>query len=221
LPFRAAGETPRVSPARAGQCPADRQVREQQRPAHDPAGEKRPPGAGRALAGGFGPRLAKGQRGAVAGAMAPAMAATQCHLHSGREQETHCVSPARAGQCPVDRLIREQRRPAPDPAGEKRPPWAGRALAGGFGPRLVLIPAWHCGRGDSPCQRDRGTRIARDRHSGREQETHRVSPAPARRCPVDRLIREQRRPAPDPAGGKRPPGAGRALVSMIFAGPVV
>jgi len=32
----------------------------------------RPPGAGRALAGGFGPRLAKDQRGAVAGAMAPA-----------------------------------------------------------------------------------------------------------------------------------------------------
>jgi len=31
--------------------------------------------AGRALAGGFGPRLVKDQRGAVAGAMAPAIAA--------------------------------------------------------------------------------------------------------------------------------------------------
>ena len=45
------------------------------RPASGPAGAKRPPGAGRALAGGFGPRLEKGQRGAVAGAMAPAIEA--------------------------------------------------------------------------------------------------------------------------------------------------
>jgi hypothetical protein len=63
------------------------------------------------------------------------MAPTQFRLHSGRDEETHRVSPARAGRCPADRLIQEQRRPAPDPAGEKRPPWAGRALAGGFGPR--------------------------------------------------------------------------------------
>jgi len=66
------GNATRVSPARAGRRPVDRQVREERRPAPDPAGEKRPPGAGRALAGGFGPRLDKGQRGAVAGAMAPA-----------------------------------------------------------------------------------------------------------------------------------------------------
>jgi len=50
----------------------DRQVREDRRPAPDLAGAKRPPGAGRALAGGFGPRLVKDQRGAAAGAMAPA-----------------------------------------------------------------------------------------------------------------------------------------------------
>jgi len=32
-----------------------------------------------------------------------------------------------------------RRRPAgPGPAEGQRPPWAGRALAGGFGPRLVL-----------------------------------------------------------------------------------
>jgi len=43
------------------------------------------------------------------------------------------------------------RRPAPGPAGAKRPPVAGRALAGGFGPRLVLVPAQRCGRGDGPC----------------------------------------------------------------------
>jgi len=39
---------------------------------------------------------------------------------------------------------------APDLAGAKRPP-GGRALAGGFGPRPVLIPAGRCGRGDGPC----------------------------------------------------------------------
>ncbi len=37
-----------------------------------PTTGQRPPGAGRALAGGFGPRLAWGQRSAVAGATAPA-----------------------------------------------------------------------------------------------------------------------------------------------------
>ncbi|MFN7596675.1 MAG: hypothetical protein ACK5PT_08000 [Cereibacter sp.] len=42
------------------------------RPAPDPAGGKRPPWAGRVLAGGFGPRPVKDQRDAVAGAMAPA-----------------------------------------------------------------------------------------------------------------------------------------------------
>ncbi|MFO0514681.1 MAG: hypothetical protein ACK5YF_07005, partial [Rhodobacterales bacterium] len=56
------------------------------------------------------------------------------------------VSPARAQWGLVDRQVRERQRPAPDPAGEKRPPGAGRALAGGFGPRLVLIPALRCGR---------------------------------------------------------------------------
>jgi len=49
--------------------------------------------------------------------------------------------PTRAARCQPDRQVREERRPAPDPAGAKRPPvagrrWlgAGRALAGGFGP---------------------------------------------------------------------------------------
>jgi hypothetical protein len=36
-------------------------------------------------------------------------------------------------------------------------------------------------------------------------------PARARRCPVDRQVREHRRPAPDPAGVKRPPGRGGRL----------
>ena len=71
-PLRAGPENALRFTARAGRFPADRQVQAHGRPAPDPAGGKRPPGAGRALAGGFGPRLAWGQRGAVAGAMAPA-----------------------------------------------------------------------------------------------------------------------------------------------------
>jgi hypothetical protein len=49
------------------------------------------------------------------------------------------------------RATRTDGRPAPDPAGEKRPPRAGRALAGGFGPPAGQGSAWRCGRGDGPC----------------------------------------------------------------------
>jgi len=80
-------------------------------------------------------------------------------LRAGTGNATR-VSPAPVGRSPVDRQVREGQRPAPDPAGAKRPPWAGRALAGGFGPRPVLIPAQRCGRGDGPCQRIRGSAFA-------------------------------------------------------------
>ena len=90
-------------------------------------------GGGQGLCG---PWRAKGQRGAVAGAMAPARVTVKVLSPLRADQETQRVSPARAGRCPVDRSVQEQRRPAPGPAGAKRPPWAGRALAGGFGPRL-------------------------------------------------------------------------------------
>jgi hypothetical protein len=73
------------------------------------------------------------------------------HRPSGREKETHCVSPARAERCPQDPCHPNRQRPAPDPAGEKRPPGAGRALAGGFGPPAGQGSAWRCGRGDGPC----------------------------------------------------------------------
>jgi len=95
------GNATRVSPACVGRCPLDRQVRERRRPAPDPAGAKRPPVAGRALAGGFGPRRTKGQRGAVAGAMAPAIKAVMVlsSLRAGTGNASRF--PARAGRCPV------------------------------------------------------------------------------------------------------------------------
>ncbi len=145
------GNATRVSPAQAQRSPVDRQVRETQRPAPDPAGEKRPPVAGRALAGGFGPRLGKDQCGAVAGAMAPAIWALAVpSLPRAGPGNAIRVSPARAGRCPADRQARERQRPAPGPAGAKRPPVAGRALAGGCGPPAGHGSARCCGRGDGP-----------------------------------------------------------------------
>ena len=220
------GETHRVSPARARRCPVDQSVREQQRPAPDPAGEKRPPMAGRALAGGFGPPAGQGsgwhfgrgdgpchcsdegafvsvagirkrdtrfphpratvpcspvgpgraeasaRRGGAGtgrGLWPPGWTRISAALWQGRwplpERPAipKCAGtplragkrdprfPARAARCQPDRQVREERRPAPDPAGEKRPPGAGRALAGGFGPPAGQGPAWRCGRGDGPC----------------------------------------------------------------------
>jgi hypothetical protein len=68
------------------------------------------------------------------------------------------VSPARAGRCPVDRQVREGQRPAPGPAGAKRPPLAGRALAGGFGPPAGPDLARRWAKGDGPCQTAGGLR---------------------------------------------------------------
>jgi hypothetical protein len=227
----------------------------------------------------LGPRLAWGQRGAVAGAMASAIEAVK-GLSSIRAEPGNALSfPARARRFPVDRQVQAHRRSAPDPAGEKRPPGAGRALAGGFGPPAGQGSAWRCGRGDGPCHgsgerafvgaggmrkrtafpppvRDGAPQIGRSGHNGRPAPAgsgwalaggfgprrawdQRAAvagamapaieavkglssvragtgnalrfPARARRFPVDRQVQAHRRPAPDPEGEKRPPGAGRAL----------
>ena len=107
-------ETRPAFPARAGRCHKDPCRPHNERPAPGPAGAKRPPGAARTLAGGFGPRRVKGQRSAVAGAMAPSISAVQA-LSSGWAGQGNAtrVSPARAGRCPVDRQTREQQRPVP------------------------------------------------------------------------------------------------------------
>ena len=66
------GNATRVSCTPAQRSSKDPCCPHQQRPVPGPAGGKRPPGAGRALAGGFGRRLAWIQPRAAAGAMAPA-----------------------------------------------------------------------------------------------------------------------------------------------------
>jgi len=186
-------------PARVGRCPGDRQVREHQRPAPGPAGAKRPPGAGRALAGGFGPRLVKDQRGTVAGAMAPAREAGAALSPLGRDQETRpAVPPPSPDGVPKTGRSGTNTRPAPDPAGAKRPPWAGRALAGGFGPRLAkeqpgavagaMAPAIAAVTALSPVRAGPGN-------------ASRGSPARAQRQPADQQVCNRQRPAPVMGGG--------------------
>ena len=124
-------------PLRPGPCPAGRQVREGQRPAPDPAGEKRPPRAGRALAGGFGPRLTKDQRGAVAGAMAPASEAVTVLslVRAGKGNAPRF--PARAGRCPVDRQVQAPRKASARPGGREAPARGGSGAGRGLWPHRI------------------------------------------------------------------------------------
>ena len=124
-----------------------------ERPAPGPVGAMRPPGAGRALAGDFGPPAGQGAAwrcGKGDGLCQSDRASARTPLRAGTGNANR-VSPARSGRGAVDRQVREGQRPAPDPAGAKRPPRAGRALAGSFGPPAGQGSAWHCGRGDGPC----------------------------------------------------------------------
>ncbi len=82
--------------------------------------------------------------------MTPAIEAVRVPSPAGRGGETHRVSPARARRCPVDQSVREQQRPAPDPAGEKRPPGVGGRWAGALAPGRARISA-ALGQGRCPC----------------------------------------------------------------------
>jgi len=146
-------------PARARRPPADRQVREVQRPAPDPAGAKRPPGAGRALARGFGPRLVKRQRCDVSEAMAPAIAAVEvpAPLRAGPGNAARFPRPRTTVPCrPVGPGTTKGQRPTRRVASARH--GRGGRWPGALAPRLVLMPMQRCGRGDGPCHSsgDRG-----------------------------------------------------------------
>jgi hypothetical protein len=90
-----------------------------------------------------------------------------------------------------------RRSAGPGKAKGQRPPWAGRALAGGFGPPAGLGSMWRCGRGDGPCQSDRAFRHGQGhRVSGRDQETH-AFPRPSATVP-------RRSAGPGTTRGQRP-----------------
>jgi hypothetical protein len=103
---------------------------------------QRPPGAGRALAGGCGPRLAKDQRGAVAGAMAPASEAVKLLSPLRAGSGNAARFPARARRCPVDRQVQAPRKASARPGGGEAHAGpgagAGRGLLAPGGTRISL-----------------------------------------------------------------------------------
>jgi hypothetical protein len=111
--------------------------------------------------GALGPRRARDQRGAVAGAMAPAMATAQFRPPPGGNRKRTAFPPPARNAATKTRATRTNGRPAPDPAGGKRPPGAGRALAGGFGPRRAKGHCFEMAGAMAPA-RGRG-RVARSR----------------------------------------------------------
>jgi hypothetical protein len=132
-------ETHRVSPTVQDAATKTRATRTDrgQRPTRRARSARR--GRGGRWPGALGPRRARGQRGNVAGAMAPAMAAVKV-LSSVRAGPGNAPRlPARARRCRQDRFHPHQQRPAPDPAGEKRPPGRGGRWPGALGPRLAKV----------------------------------------------------------------------------------
>jgi hypothetical protein len=137
-------ETHRVSPAPARRPQQDHSTKRNPGQRLTRRARSARLGAGRALAGGFGPRLAWRQRGDVAGAMAPAnktaLEVPRCDL----------LPPLRAGSGNAPRFPRPcttpttgpfhqaQPRPAPGPAGVKRPPWGGTGAGRGLWPPAGL-----------------------------------------------------------------------------------
>jgi hypothetical protein len=127
--------------------------------------------AGR-LAGGIGTRLAKGQRGAEAGAMALSReTGLPGECHSGRDQETNRVyPPLRDGALQAGRsgntAGRHPTRRARSARRGRGGRWPGALAPGGPGPREPH------GRGDGPCQNMRGLPRATSgnrRRAGREK----------------------------------------------------
>ncbi len=153
----------------------------------------------------------------VAKAMAFAMAArgqggthgTIFRTLSGREQETHCVSPDPARWCGKNPR-------SPHNAGQ-RLPRRGRSARRGRGGRWpgALAPGWReatlrRGKGDGLCHGSGGRMGQPSVPSlGGNKETHRVSPASAGRRGQDHRTPHNDRPAPVPACAGRGNGPGQ------------
>jgi len=148
--------------------------------------------------------------------MAPANGAVTA-LSSVRAGKRDPRFPARAERCPVDRQVREQQKASARPGGGEAPAGGGSGAGRGLWHAAGQGSVWRCGRGDGPCHGSGA--VPPPLRAGPGNAT-RVSPARAERCPVDRQVREGQRPAPDPAGAKRPPGAGRALAGGFGPRPV-
>ena len=97
----------------------------------------------------------------------PCLSATQCcRSRAAIRKRTASLPPLRDAAYQVPYRTSQQRRPAPVPSGAKRPPWAGRALAGGFGPRLAGRQAGAVWQRRWPLPAERGDPLADQAESG-------------------------------------------------------
>ena len=145
LPLRAGtGNAPRF-PACAERSPADRQVRDQQRPA--------PAGGGSGAGWGLWPPAGQGTAWRCGRGDGP------CHLSGGiafvppgGNRNGDPRFPDRVGRCPVDRSVQAPRKASARPGGGEAPAGGGSGAGRGLWPPAGQGAAWRCGRGDGPCQ---------------------------------------------------------------------
>jgi len=135
-PLRAGtGNATRVSPARVGRSPVDRWIRAPRKASARPGGREAPAVGGAGAGRGLWPPAGKGQRGAVAGAMAPAIEAVRVlsPLRAGKGNAT-LVSHAHAGRFFAHRQVREHRQASARPGGR----WPGALGPGWTRARVAL-----------------------------------------------------------------------------------
>jgi hypothetical protein len=129
-------------PARARQSPADRSVREQRQVSARPGGGKAPA---------MGGSCAWVQRGAVAGAMAPASGAVKL-LWSVRAGPGNTPRFPRLRATPPQKSSqRAHRQASARPGGREASAKGGAGAGRGLWPPAGQGSAWCCGRGDGPC----------------------------------------------------------------------
>jgi len=133
--------------------------------------------------------------------MAPAIAAMQSRLHSGRIRKRDPRFPARAGRCPADRQVEAPRQASARPGGGEAPAMGGSGAGRGLWPPAGQGTAWRCGRGDGPCHCSGESALV---PPGGNRKRDPRFPRPRATVPC--------RPAgPGTTEGQRPPGAGRIL----------
>ena len=121
--------------------------------------------------------------------------------------------PARARRCRVHLRDREQQRPAPGPAGVKRPPRGGTGAGRGLWPPAGLGATFRAEGAMAPANKT-AREVPRCDLSPPLRAGSGNAPRFPRPCTTPTtgpFHQAQRRPAPVPAGVKRPPWAGRAL----------
>jgi hypothetical protein len=172
-------KTHRVFPPKRNACRKTQRRQSPHRPVPAPAGAKRPPLAGRALAGGLGPPTCTWQASSQ-GKGNGLRHFMRKHPTLWADEKTPRVFPPKRSARRKTQRRQSPHRPVPAPAGEKRPPMAGRALAGGFGPPTGAWRAWSPGEGNGLRQSSRRAAKGSKPPFGRNRKPSAPSPAPDR-----------------------------------------